>query len=771
MEDEYPLLHQLLVTVPGGCTVVFDVFDDGSKHATAADVLAFVEDRTGVPTAALQLRRGCAGGAPLADDAPLPEGQTLFEARLAGGLKGGKGGFGAMLRALAKQNTGHKTTDFGACRDLNGRRLRHVNNDIKLQKWTEARERKEEAKRRGIELDSDDEEQVAASESGIKGWHLSVPSWIEHVKQRETKAMRRKTASKRRWEDEEEDVEEAGVATRALRGVVTMVDGVRGSFAIVDSDIYVPFTANAEDPPPDWSTVLQVGDRMDVKAVAKTQGRNKWYGYKAVRVAPDDHGSAPSFPSSSSSSSSSSSPLASTLKRSTLDAVSQRHHVRESTKSANPGGRKDPLSKVVASSSSSSSSSYVDQDRADEAIAESMSAAVAVGLAREKMSKKRAVVERNSEQLAMLPVDLEGHTKKKPGMGNGVVRWDADRHERATAGWLGLLAGQLDFAGDGIVHGVSEFASVCVLGVSLTRGKWYYEAELRTSGVMQVGWADQLFKGDSENGDGVGDDEHSWAYDGCRQQKWNGESPVDYGAAWAAGDVVGCLLDLDEGRGTVAFTLNGKGLSSAFELELEIPASKTPSDTAPLTQAASLVPMQQGFYPAAAVEDGEVLALHVTAASLRYGPPEGFRAVADAMAVKPLEPISMLASGPTGVIADESNDKERTSVLAVDGAMPAVATYSTTLAVSADETQVIPPKPREAVVPELLDLSTISTLGELEVLGLDRLKAALMFLGVKCGGTLHERAQRLLALKGIPKEAIDPSLLASTGGGKRRRRK
>ena len=58
-----------------------------------------------------------------------------FEARLAGGLAGGKGGFGAMLRALAKENRGHKTTDFGACRDLNGRRLRHVNDDIKLKKW------------------------------------------------------------------------------------------------------------------------------------------------------------------------------------------------------------------------------------------------------------------------------------------------------------------------------------------------------------------------------------------------------------------------------------------------------------------------------------------------------------------------------------------------------------------------------------------------------------------------------------------------------------
>ena len=36
---------------------------------------------------------------------------------------------------------------------------------------------------------------------------------------------------------------------------------------------------------------------------------------------------------------------------------------------------------------------------------------------------------------------------------------------------------------------------------------------------MQVGWANHLFRGDSSNGDGVGDDTNSWAYDGCRQQK------------------------------------------------------------------------------------------------------------------------------------------------------------------------------------------------------------------------------------------------------------
>lgn len=31
------------------------------------------------------------------------------------------------------------TTDFGACRDLQGRRLRHVNDEVRLQKWQENR--------------------------------------------------------------------------------------------------------------------------------------------------------------------------------------------------------------------------------------------------------------------------------------------------------------------------------------------------------------------------------------------------------------------------------------------------------------------------------------------------------------------------------------------------------------------------------------------------------------------------------------------------------
>jgi hypothetical protein len=128
---------QIFITAPGGSTLVVDV--EASK-TTVSQIISVVSTRTGIPESSLCLRPF--KGPALDIKTILPVDVFTFEAALQGGLAGGKGGFGAMLRALAKQNTGHKTVDFGACRDLNGRRLRHVNNDLKLKKWQEAQERK-----------------------------------------------------------------------------------------------------------------------------------------------------------------------------------------------------------------------------------------------------------------------------------------------------------------------------------------------------------------------------------------------------------------------------------------------------------------------------------------------------------------------------------------------------------------------------------------------------------------------------------------------------
>uniref|UniRef100_A0A8C5NST9 SF3A3 factor n=1 Tax=Junco hyemalis TaxID=40217 RepID=A0A8C5NST9_JUNHY len=59
-----------------------------------------------------------------------------------------------------------------------------------------------------------------------------------------------------------------------------------------------------------------------------------------------------------------------------------------------------------------------------------------------------------------------------------------------------------------------------------------------------------------------------------------------------------------------------------------------------------------------------------------------------------------------------------------------------------------------------LDLSAFSSWEELASLGLDRLKSALLALGLKCDGTLEKRAQRLFSTKGKSLEALGPSLFA-----------
>ena len=65
-----------------------------------------------------------------------------------------------------------------------------------------------------------------------------------------------------------------------------------------------------------------------------------------------------------------------------------------------------------------------------------------------------------------------------------------------------------------------------------------------------------------------------------------------------------------------------------------------------------------------------------------------------------------------------------------------------------------------------LDLSAFLCPEELASLGLDRLKFSLMALGLKCGGTLDERAVRLLSTKGKCLYDLNPNLFDKTKPGK-----
>ncbi|CAP25395.1 Protein CBG04748 [Caenorhabditis briggsae] len=60
-----------------------------------------------------------------------------------------------------------------------------------------------------------------------------------------------------------------------------------------------------------------------------------------------------------------------------------------------------------------------------------------------------------------------------------------------------------------------------------------------------------------------------------------------------------------------------------------------------------------------------------------------------------------------------------------------------------------------------VDLSPYNSAEELEGLGLERLKGALMAIGLKCGGTLKERAERLFATKGHKLSDLEKAAMAS----------
>lgn len=73
------------------------------------------------------------GGRSVEDDAPLfnhhDQDENVFPPvfNLLLRLPGGKGGFGSMLRAQGGKMASQKTSNFEACRDLSGRRLKTVN--------------------------------------------------------------------------------------------------------------------------------------------------------------------------------------------------------------------------------------------------------------------------------------------------------------------------------------------------------------------------------------------------------------------------------------------------------------------------------------------------------------------------------------------------------------------------------------------------------------------------------------------------------------------
>lgn len=133
----------------------------------------------------------------------------------------------------------------------------------------------------------------------------------------------------------------------------------------------------------------------------------------------------------------------------------------------------------------------------------------------------------------------------------------------------------------------SKFESVRG-NIPVSSSVYYYEAKLMTVGVMQIGFATKSSKFLNHEGYGVGDDDQSIAYDGCRSLIWYDTKSLRTNLPrWQPGDIIGCLINLNDYVSYVQFSLNGQPtepIDSFF-------ANKNPGTN--YYVALSLMPFQQ----------------------------------------------------------------------------------------------------------------------------------------------------------------------------------
>jgi Replication stress response SDE2 C-terminal/Silencing defective 2 N-terminal ubiquitin domain/SPRY domain len=279
-----------------------------------------------------------------------------------------------------------------------------------------------------------------------------------------------------------------------------------------------------------------------------------------------------------------------------------------------------------------------------------------------------------------------------------------------------------------LVQSRSSFATLAILwpplpidDSSVPPAGYYYEARLATAGLAQIGWARPEFAPNSDEGDGVGDDAFSWSYDASRKIALHSGVATtlpNHEDVWKPNDVVGCRYQPLHGGSCIQFTLNGRDCGMTYTVP-EQDGGKLPH-----------------VFPALSCNQGEILELCLHASAMKYQP-AGTVTVGEALNC----PVSSAEAGVSEPAEDAQLPESKSEAVA---SIPAA-------------TQI--------VVPEALNLDGFASSQELEGLGLERLKSALMAVGLKCGGSLQERADRLFSIKGL-----DPTEYPTKIVAKRKRR-
>ena len=295
---------------------------------------------------------------------------------------------------MARSNRGKTTTDFGACRDLNGRRLRHVNNEIMLKKWAESQDEGEE------KYDSE-----GKRESGVANWFLQVPSWARINQGQPSK-------------DQKHTLYKTQICPHWLEA------------------------RKWRDPPP---------------------RAPHWWGCPKGFDCDFAHGEGE------------------LVKEGREKLAKEREETRLTEKKVEE-----------------------EEYMAGGVFGSDMEEIVMSGMRKRK--REQAFNQEEDHKDDLEEKEEEGGSES-PNWGytmSGSVKWGEE----------GRVGGRGPFSSVGVGESVMERGRSGV-----REGVWFYEVEVITAGLMQIGWASPFFQPSEESGDGVGDDLHSFSFDGFRQLK------------------------------------------------------------------------------------------------------------------------------------------------------------------------------------------------------------------------------------------------------------
>jgi hypothetical protein len=326
---------------------------------------------------------------------------------------------------------------------------------------------------------------------------------------------------------------------------------------------------------------------------------------------------------------------------------------------------------------------------------------------------------------------LEGlRAAKKARMGDSTtVIETSNSKETEIHKWLVTFAGDVHNSFDGEIEGKDEFSTVHVPSCRITHSnQYYYEVELITDGLMQIGWINELFTIDISEGDGVGDNVNSWSFDGARRKKWHIEDS-DYGidvlsSGWKEGDIIGCFLAIhaneDPSLKTVeiSYSVNGHNMGVAYT---------------------EVVPISMIFFPALSLEADEIVIVNIGQNPFRFHNSSSIApvltSISDTVMVEMIKSEASIANhydaDLTWTKTDKTTDNQN---------IKSVATES------------------EDKVFEPIDLLKYESHEQLQLLGLNHLKHELVRRNLKCGGNLQERAQRLFSIRLLKEDEIDSKL-------------